>query len=273
VRSPRQPRGRSAPASGAGEPRCARAATLAAAALAALLAGCISREPPPPPDTDSTPETAQSLPLTGPQPDGLRCDDASGPDCVDWFRFRPTGPGTITIAVAPRFAEGEKAPKTPTPFELLLTDDAGAEVGRAVAGAEAPVATLSFEVRDPKAYLGSVRLPPGSGKRGYQLLFEARIRTAPAPPADAPGARSRRWTVLEVDRSGGGETSVLIDGGRGDALRPGLRGRLVEGSRTLGRIVVTEVFEEGARAKVEGTLSGTVTAATVAEIEVPADSD
>jgi len=237
-----------------------------AAALAALLSGCASSGPPPP-DTDATPETAQSLPITGPRPDSLRCDDASGPDCVDWFRFRPTGPGSIKVAVAPLVAEGEKAPETPTPFELSVTDEAGSDLGRAVAGPSTPVAAVDLVVSDPKAFLASVRLPPGSGTRSYQLAFEAQLRTAPAIPT-----KSRSWTVLEVDRGGAKETSVLIDGGRGDALEPGQRGRLVEKGRTLGRIVVVEVFEEGARARVEGTLSGAITAETVAEIEVPAET-
>jgi hypothetical protein len=243
------------------------AAALAASALPLALAGCISREPPPPPDTDATPETAQALPLTGPRPDSLRCDDAAGPDCVDWFRFRPTAPGMLRVAIAPQVPAGEAAPSTPPPFELVVVEEAGAEIGRSVAGPETPVALVGFEVKEPKTYLASVRLPPKSGTQAYQLAFEAQLRTAP-PPA----TKTRRWTVLEVDPNAAGGPSVLIDGGRADALRAGQRGRLVEGERTLGRIVVVDVFEEGARARIEGRLSGTITADTVAEIEVPADS-
>jgi hypothetical protein len=80
--------------------------------------------------------------------------------------------------------------------------------------------------------------------------------------------------VLEVEKKGGAAaTNVLIDGGRRDALRAGLRGRLVDGQRTLGRVVVVEVFEEGSRARVEGPLSGDITPETVAEIEVPAGGE
>lgn len=243
------------------------AAGLGACAAGVLLAGCVSHEPPPPPDTDATPETAQSLPLTGPRPDTLRCDDASGPDCVDWFRFRPTAPGLLRVAILAQPAAGEPPPSVPPPFELVVVEEGGTEIGRATASEATPTATVGFEVRDPKSYLASVRLPPGSGTQGYQLAFEAQLRTAP-PPA----TKTRRWTVLEVDQGGAGEPSVLIDGGRSDGLRTGQRGRLVEGERTLGRIVVVDVFEEGARAKVEGRLSGTITAETVAEIEVPSDT-
>lgn len=242
-----------------------RAAALAAGALAALLAACASK-PPPPPDTDATPETARSLALSAPHLDALQCEDETGPDCVDWFRFRPTGPGTLKVLVAMHVAEGAKPPATTPPFELAVTDEAGADLGRATTTAETPIATVSLDVREPKAYLASVRLPSGGEREAYRLGFEAQLRTAP-PPA----TKSRRWTVLEVDRGAAG-TSVLIDGGRADALAPGQRGRLVEGSRTLGRVVVVEVFEEGARARVEGALSGTITAETVAEIEVPADT-
>lgn len=231
------------------------------AAAAAWLPGCAS---PPPPDTDATRETAQVLPLSGPRPDELRCDRAEGPDCVDWYRFRPTAPGTIRVAVAPLVAEGEKPPAEPPPFELAVTDEAGRELGRAAAGPDAPVAAVEVAVRSPIAFFASVGLPPGSGRHAYQIQLEAKLRSAPS--------QSRRWAVLEVDRSRAPETSVLIDGGRADALRPGQRGRLVENGRTLAQIVVTEVFEEGARARIEGALSGTITPDTVAEIEVSADT-
>ena len=60
---------------------------------------------------------------------------------------------------------------------------------------------------------------------------------------------------------------MLIDGGQKDGLRAGLRGRLRDGKRTLGSLVVVDVFEEGARARIEGPLSGEITPDTVAEIE------
>jgi hypothetical protein len=262
VRAPR------AQGEGAGPARAARrgpwlaGAWLAAAALAGLLAACVSR---PPPDTDATAETAQPILLTEPRADELRCD-GSGPDCADWFRFRPSAPGTIRVSVAPRAAEGEKprgdgAPLVP--FELTVLDESGATVGQAVA-AEGTPAEVSVPVRAPGAFLASVKLPPKSGRQPYELRFDAQLRAAP-PPA----TKTRRWTVLEVES--GAQTSVVIDGGRRDALRAGLRGRLLDGDRTLGRVVVVEVFEEGARARVEGPLAGAITPDTVAEIEVPPD--
>ena len=194
--------------------------------------------------------------------------DPCGPQRVDHLRHACNTPATSGDSLALR-ARGPRPRHRFAQVRLvhLDADEAGADLGRAVSSAETPIATVSLDVREPKAYLASVRLPSGGKRQAYRLGFEAQLRTAP-PPA----TKSRRWTVLEVDRGGAAGTSVLIDGGRADALAPGQRGRLVEGGRTLGRVVVTEVFEEGARARVEGALSGTITAGTVAEIEVPADT-
>jgi hypothetical protein len=256
---------------GAGRVRAPRRAAglagalLAASALAGLLPACATRRAPP--DTDASAETAQPVPLTAPRADELRCDRADGPDCADWFRFRPSAPGTIRVSVAPRAEEGAKprpegAP--PVPFELSVVDESGASLGHAVAGEGAPAAEVSFAVRSPAAFLVSVALPPKSGRQPYELRFDTQLRAAPAP-----ATKTQRWTVLEVES--GAQTSVVIDGGRRDALRAGLRGRLLDGDRTLGRVVVVEVFEEGSRARVEGPLAGAITPDTVAEIEVPSD--
>jgi hypothetical protein len=56
-------------------------------------------------------------------------------------------------------------------------------------------------------------------------------------------------------------------------MRAGLRGRLVDGGRELARIEIEEVFAEGSRARIRGTLQGPVTPSTLAEIEVPDGRD
>ena len=93
-------------------------------------------------------------------------------------------------------AEGEKPPATTPPFELAVTDEAGADLGRAVSSAETPIATVSLDVREPKAYLASVRLPSGGKRQAYRLGFEAQLRTAPPP---ATKSRLRRSTFSPTD--------------------------------------------------------------------------
>src|SRR4029453_12678483 len=202
-----------------------------------------------------------------PHADSLDCKEKQGPDCADFFNFQPSAPGILRLSVRSAPREGSSEPPSPSaPFELSVIDPSGVVVGHAVAGAEPAVVLVN--VREPSVFVASVTLPPGSGAQRYLLSFESQLRSAPVAqpqPGESPlpglgSAKTRRWTVLEVEKKGGAAaTSVLIDGGRRDALRTGLRGRLVDGQRTLGRVVVEEVFEEGSRARVEGPLLGDIT--------------
>lgn len=233
---------------------------LACATLAALLSACAAA-PPAPPDPNGSPESAQAIALV-PRSDALRCDAESGPDCVDWFRFRAAAPGVLRVRLARR-ADTAAPPPAVVALELAVGEHGGAELGRATVAPETPVAAVHVEVREPKTYTVSIRLPPGAGAADYELSFETQAFREPPRPTVS------RWTVLQVEGRG---AHVLIDGGRRDGLRAGLRGRLREGERMLGRLVVVDVFEEGARARIEGPLAGSITPDTVAEIEGPAGS-
>jgi hypothetical protein len=240
----------------------------ALAGLAAFAAACASQAPSPPPDTDGTQATSRAISYASPRLDRLDCRKDGSGDCTDWFNFQPTAPGILRLVVSPAAPPAGEA--AAVPFELTVADPEGGVIGRAVAGAEP--AAVSLDVRDPQIFYASVTVPPGTRAQDYQLAFESQLRAAPPPLPPPPTGKTQRWTVLEVEKKGGtAETRVLIDGGRRDALKSGLRGRLVDGQRTLGRIVVVEVFEEGSRARVEGPLAGDITPETVAEIEVPAD--
>src|SRR4029453_8403925 len=85
----------------------------------------------------------------------------------------------------------------------------GFGVGPPVPGAE-PAAVL-VNVREPSVFVASVTLPPGSGAQRYLLSFESQLRRAPVAqpqPGESPlpglgSAKTRRWTVLEVEKKGG----------------------------------------------------------------------
>lgn len=209
---------------------------------------------PSPPDLDAEPTQATPILVGSIHRDTLLCRD-TGPDCRDWFRLRPGKPGQLRIGVAATDLEGAPAAVTVT-----LADLEGTPI--AEAGSDDPDgAFVTQRVADPVAFLASVSAAPGSGEIRYELTPE--IDEAPAP------LQRTTWTVLEVEAPRGGPTSVLLDGGRGDDLHTGLRGRLIQGGVAIGRIEIVEVFDEGSRARVEGPLGGEITAETVAEIDVP----
>jgi hypothetical protein len=217
-------------------------------------------------DPDGAAETAQTIEVA-PRADALECGADAKPDCADWFRFRVAAVGALRVSATPVApsapAPGASAP-APAPLELAIAEASGREIGRAKAGPGAPAAEIPLAATAPTEYVAVVTLPPGAGAVAYRLEFDAPVKGA--APAGAPAARVSRWEILEVDADG----ALLIDGGRQDGLRAGQRGRLVDGKRTLGALVVVDVFDEGSRARIEGALSGEITADTVAEIEGPA---
>jgi hypothetical protein len=233
---------------------------IAALACAALVA-CAGA---PPVDPDGKPETAQTIEVA-PRADALECGADAKPDCADWFRFRVAAAGALRVSATPAAAApaaGAPAPAPPA-LELAIAEASGKDVGRAKAGPGAPAAAIPLTVAAPTDYVAVVTVPPGAGAVGYRLSFDAPAQEPAPAAAPAPAVRVSRWTILEVEADG----ALLIDGGRQDGLRAGQRGRLVDGRRTVGSLVVVDVFEEGARARIEGPLSGEITADTVAEIE------
>jgi hypothetical protein len=77
--------------------------------------------------------------------------------------------------------------------------------------------------------------------------------------------------VIEIEGSPATPEAVLIDKGSEAGLRRGLEGRLYDAGQEIGRIEVVEIYPEGARAEIRGTLSAPVTPATRAKIDIPLD--
>lgn len=226
--------------------------------LAGALAAC-STTSPRPEDLDAEPATAVSLTVGTAVAGSLECADELGPDCRDWYRFQPRQPGQLRVTARSIAAavEGEEPTEEARPVQLRLTDGEGT----VLAEAEGPDATVRWRVKDPGSFLALVSMTPSEAPLQYELT--TRIE-------EAPRTRSLRRTVLEVETGrNGGTAHVLIDGGHDQSLRVGLRGKLIQDGRSIGRIRIVEVFPQGSRAAVEGVLTGPVTPETVAEIELP----
>ncbi len=259
-------------------------------ALGIALATACSK--PPPPDPDGVLEGARTLALDKPTEDALACDKRTN-DCADWFRVRTKGQGRIVATVrllaepdadrdrkrdADDEHDDEKDAKLPD-FTLELRDRAG-ELLQSVASEGKRQAEAAAET-EPGSLFAVVSSPGGKLALRYRVraAFEPAAPPPPPPPPPPPTevpppppplVETRSGAVLEVER-GGGEQAVLIELGAAAGIKPGLRGRLLDGGRELGAIVVLEVYPDGSRARVEGALLGQISASTTAEIEIPLD--
>ena len=231
--------------------RAARGA-LAWIALAAL-AGCAK----PPPDLDGEPGGAVALPLGETHADTLACKQG---DCADWYRIEVPGAGELSVDVA-----GEPSGAG---LETSLLDAKGAPLAQAGGGSGTARHLHSSVTRG--AFLVRVEAADRDAKLAYSISAKF-TSAAPPPPPRAPEPRfeTLRSPVLEVEGRPGAESFVLLDAGEGARVRVGMRGKLVDGGKTLGSIVIQNVYPDGSRARVEGPLAGTISPHTVAEIEVP----
>jgi hypothetical protein len=253
-----------------------------AVVLAAALAAACSK--PPPPDPDGALDGARSLPLDKPTEDALACDKRTN-DCADWFRVRIKGQGRVVASVhllaepdadRGRDDDDSKAPKHPE-FTLELRDKSG-ELLSSVASEGRREAEAATDA-EAGSLFAVVSSPGGRQTLRYRVraAFEPAAPPPPPPPPPAreeppppPRIETRSGAVLEVERNAG-EEAVLIELGAAAGMKPGLRGRLLDGSREIGAVVVQDVYPDGSRARVEGALLGRISAQTRVEIEIPLD--
>lgn len=223
----------------------------------AALAGCAK---PPPPDPDGRLEGAIPLPLGQKHAGALACKQG---DCADWYRIAVPGDGELSVEVS-RGAEGVAL----AGLDARMVDADGATLAEAVGDSGARSRRVHSSVTEG-AVLVSVAASDPEARIAYSI--RAKFTPAPQPPARAPEPRfeTRRANVLEVEGRAGAATFVLLDAGEGAELRAGMRGKLVDGGKSLGAIVIQDVYPDGSRARVEGPLAGAISPRTVAEIEVP----
>jgi hypothetical protein len=265
--------------------RPARRGAALALCVAAVAAACAKRAPPPPAPPAPAPVT-RDLQLEQFRRGEIHC--AAG-DCTDRWDLAVTRRGLLRLEVYAPTGPGVPA------FKLVLQDAAGKALRTAPPGRRNPrrlettLAPGSYRVvvesagkdQSPLGYdvvarLGDAppesRPAPATAKPGAPPKKQEPAPTTPAPvPVTRTDGllRAEVIDVEEIDPATGGGLFIWLDRGAPDGLQPGAKGRLVEGSRTIGRIEIVEVFETGARAAVRGQTQGDITAETIAEIPLP----
>lgn len=245
-----------------------RRALLSLSALPVLALSCSTCQPPPDPDGVAT--GSQPLTVGEWKRDALDCAEG---DCSDWYRFETSGAGTLRVA-AVRVDDGRAVPE----FSVTLADADGKVLAQATSGGQTRVRFTHPEAKGQYAPAGvftlAVQTPTeGEGALGYELRVAFTAKPAPVAKPVAPRAEPRFRTVqaalLEVeDRAGGGQ-AVLLDQGSRSGVAAGQRGRLLVGGKKLADIEIIDVYPDGSRAQIRGSLGAAITPDTVAEVDVP----
>lgn len=113
-------------------------------------------------------------------------------------------------------------------------------------------------------------------KSDIQLSFKLRAKDyrrpqrakkkAPRPPPLV----ALPTEILEVERSDGEPSAVLLDAGSDQGAALGQRGELVEGGQVIGQLEIIDVYPDGCRAKIVGGLTAPISLQTSARIMKPA---
>jgi hypothetical protein len=197
--------------------------------------------------------------------DSLRCRRWWGrPDCQRWYKTNVGEEGTFSVEVNARSAD-----RSPRGFSVVLWDGTEYEELLVRSNAGMHRVQLDREV-PPDTYLVSVIAV--NDAKAFDFRISVGFEPAPPPPPIprlAPKFKIHTSSILEQEGYGQDTVAVLIESGREDGLRVGLKGRLVDDGAEIGKLVIEQVYPDGSRARVEGTLLGPVTYETVVEIDVP----
>jgi hypothetical protein len=209
---------------------------------------------------------AQPLALGKWREDSLHC---GGGECKRLYELKLDRATKVSIS-----ADAPADPRLPD-FSLTLLDDSMRSLAYDSASLERPrkiardldagVYYIAIEalgsVKDPLAYkLIATKL----AKKKYRIK---KSTTKPAPaPIPKPQPKLVRSEIIEVERSGGEPTAVLISMGTSDGIEPGLEAELVEGDTVIGHVKVVEVYAAGSRAQIVGGLSAPITLDTEVQL-------
>jgi hypothetical protein len=226
--------------------------------LVVLLLGC-AVEPPPHGNAGG----ALALAWDRSHGDDVNC---ARKDCERWFRVAPQEKGDLLVDVRAATASGN-----PPRYTVQLVDDDGTELALEASSGQ-PAAVEFGRPVAPRSYL--LKLGAEPGVRAFDFSITVGFEAAPPPPPPPepepePEFETHTTHVLEAEGYGQDTAAVLIESGARHGMQVGFPGRLVEGDREIGRVVIEQVYPDGSRARVQGTLLAPVTHATLAEIEVP----
>ena len=251
-----------------------RRALLALLFVPALAMSCSMCQPPP--DPDGVRSGSLPLELGTWQRGALDCDAG---DCADWYHFETAEEGKLQVDLA-RVTTKEGDEQQPA-FSLVLSDAEGGVLEEVQSGERPRVAIMN--PNEKGRYLAAQRFnvtvatpAEGEGKLDYELrvVFTPKPRPKPAraapPPRPAPPKfRTVKGKLLEVEARADGGEAVLIDQGSRAGVEAGQRGRLLVGGRKVAEIQILDVYPDGSRALVRGSLGSALTPDTVAEVDVP----
>jgi hypothetical protein len=204
--------------------------------------------------------------------------DCPAGNCVHWYRVEVPRKGKITLyveafeLVGKKETEGvfRKREKDSSPPRFMMNLDAVG--GKSIANARSESnkeATIESNVRGG-AYLVSVWSANPGRPFGYRL--NSTYKPAPKPKKKKKPVqqyKAQRAMILESEGWGSDVEAVLIDLGSSDGMRTGLKGRLINEGEEIGKLSVQQVYPDGSRARVEGTLVRPLGPDSQAEIMVP----
>lgn len=238
-----------------------------AASVVLLWTGCAT----PAPDPDGEPGSATLLSLNSARRDQLDCRRSwvrraffrERGDCSDWYRIRLPARGDLFLD-----AKTPEADAAASPYTLTLNSGRNQRLGEAndVGGGRKRMHWKASAGH----YLLAVTAPPRSRLLRYELL--ARFEPEPPPAAPEPRFEQLNSEVLEVEGRPGDPRSVLIGRGERDGIRPGLRGRMMQDGEEIATVEIVDVYPDGSRARIDGTLRAPITPDTRVEIDVPLDN-
>lgn len=216
------------------------------------------------PDLDGQPGGAQLLPLGAQHADQLHCRAG---DCADWFRLQVPERGDLIVLVeSPVGSVGDR------PVVVLLADGRARQLEKMQLSPVEGDALITWQAE--RGYY-MIRVEAQDEAR-TPLPYELSLRFVPPPPPPPKPAAPPKprfdtvvGEVIEVEGGLGDPDAVLVDRGESHGVLPGQVGRLINGEEMIATVVVVDTYPEGCRARIEGTLSAPISAATRVEIDVP----
>ena len=180
-------------------------------------------------------------------------------------------------APAPRRVVKRKPAKPEKPEKLEKLETPEKPESTSTAGdppEETPteVVVVEDDPFDSPGGIPDVPIAPGYGD-GEELEDGTSSNVAEPPPPPEPEPVYVEAEVLDLEEEEGEVRVVLIEAGEKQGLVLGMRGQLVDGGQEIGQIEIIQVLQSGSRARVLGSLTGSIGFDTLSRIEVPPDGE